>query len=157
MIDRLIGGVLSTMLTACLSQSCFNGTYPDSLLPPFGPISLKAAGGSLTLRILPQSYILSTYNSSDPFTLSMPQSLVLAHRFNIPQSPNDATIGNPNRFAPPARAGQFRRFSHLGETSLESRVIRSSCGVVGVIFLASFLILKLTNWLQEKSIYRGLS
>lgn len=80
---------------------------------------------------------------------------MLPHRYNIPQSPNDATIGNPNRFAPPARAEQFRRFSHLGETSLESRVIRSSCGVVGVIFLASFLIVKLTNWLQEKCIYIG--
>lgn len=44
-----------------------------------------------------------------------------------------------------------------GETSPESRVIRSSRGVVGVIFLASFLIVKLTNWLQEKRVYQGLS
>ena len=87
----------------------------------------------------------------------MPQPLGLPHRYNISQSPNDAIIENPNRFGPPARAGQFRRFSHPGEASLESRVIRSSCGVVGVILLASFSIVKLTNCLQEKRVHRGLS
>lgn len=60
----------------------------------------------------------------------MPQSLGLPHRYFIFQSPNNATVENTNRFAPLARAGQFRRFSLSGEASLESRVIRSSRGVV---------------------------
>lgn len=140
-----MGDALSTMLTAC---SPFVWSRAASMALTLTPFCTSSVQFHWRLLVAPQPWELPLSptisrhqnNSSDPFALSMPQSLGLPHRYYIFQSTNIATIENPNRFAPSREGRAIQKVLPLGRNmawvtcyTFLSRCVR--CHILWLYFL----------------------